>query len=144
MQVSDNSTAYIDSNKTTFYPLEGNELHSSTPGYSKLFIRNPFIGLGFEFAVVEADKKKRKFIPFFGAEFLINIIGGIYRQRPNVVAGGNPTDEIPFTIKSDVRFGIGGGIGADVRPNKNVGFTFGAKVKAPNFRENIKTHTRGK
>jgi len=135
LQNSDDNTAYIDSNEiANGYPLRGSEVYSSTPGKSVMILRNPYIGAGFEYAFTLADKKKRMWIPFVGAEFLLNVITGIYRQTPTTSV--NPTLsglEVPFTIKSDIRFGIGAGAGVNVRLGRSAGIVFGAKYKLANL-----------
>ena len=99
-----------------------------------MIIRNPYFGAGFEYAFTLADRKKRMWIPFIGAEFLINVITGIYRQTPvNAVNPSLSALEVPFTIKSDVRFGIGAGAGLNVRLGKTAGLVFGVKYKLANL-----------
>jgi len=136
LENSDDNLAYIDSNEIkSGYPLRGSEVYSSTPGKSKMILRNPYIGAGFEYAFTLADKKKRMWIPFIGAEFLLNIITGIYRQTPTIATGNSSLSglEVPFTIKSDVRFGIGVGAGLNIRLGKSAGLVFGAKYKLANL-----------
>ncbi len=135
LQNSDNTTAYIDTNDIKYgYPLKGNSVYSSTPGTSTMIIRNPFIGAGFEMAWTNADRQKRRFIPFVGVEFLVNVITGIYRQTPTVAANPSFSQlEVPFTIKSDVRMGLGASLGANYRFNKAIGIVFGAKYKLANL-----------
>jgi opacity protein-like surface antigen len=132
----DDNYAFIDSNRIAHgYPLKGSLLYDSTPGSSKIIIRNPYIGVGFEYALTTADRKKRSIIPFVGLEFLLDIVTGIYRQTPDV-AKGNPEFNnlpVPFTIKSDVRMGLGAGIGADWRFTNIFGITFGLKYKIANL-----------
>jgi hypothetical protein len=70
--------------------------------------------------------------PFFGVEFLMSVITGVYRQTSDNV----PIDrgiETAFTMKSDVRLGIGGSIGATVRFGKYAGISFGGKYKLYNL-----------
>ncbi len=135
LQNSDDNVAYIDSNEIkNGYPLSGSQTYSSTPGKSTMILRNPYVGAGFEYAFTRADRKKRKWIPFVGVEFLVNIITGIYRQTPtNTPTGQFAGLEVPFTIKSDVRIGIGGGAGVNYRFNKSIGIVFGAKYKLANL-----------
>lgn len=131
----DDNFAYIDSNEIAHgYPLKGSQTYGSTPGSSKIILRNPYVGLGFEYAFTYADKKKRSFIPFIGIELLLNVISGIYRQTPiNTPTGQFAGQTVPFTIKTDVRMGIGGGAGADWRFTKVFGITFGLKYKIANL-----------
>jgi len=135
LENTDNNVAYIDSNEiANGYPLRGSEVYSSTPGKSKMILRNPYFGAGFEYAFTMADKKKRMWIPFIGAEFLLNIITGIYRQTPTTSVNASLSGlEVPFTIKSDIRFGIGAGAGLNVRLGKSAGIVFGAKYKLANL-----------
>jgi hypothetical protein len=134
LENTDNNVAYIDSNNTHFYPLKGSQVYSSTPGKSKMIIRNPYLGAGFEYAFTMADKKKRMYIPFVGVEFLLNVITGIYRQTPTNSPNASLAGlEVPFTIKSDVRFGIGAGAGMNIRFGKGLGIVFGAKYKLANL-----------
>lgn len=131
----DNNLAYIDSNEIAHgYPLKGSAVYNSTPGTSKIIIRDPYVGMGFEYAFTKIDKKKRRIIPFVGIEFVLNVLTGVYRQSANTSA--NPyTQGIPLnaTIKSDIRVGLGGGIGADWRFTKGFGITFGFKYKIANL-----------
>lgn len=137
LENTDNNFAYIDSNRiANGYPLRGSDVYSPTPGTSKMILRNPYIGAGFEYAFTLADKKKRMWIPFIGAEFLVNVITGIYRQTPttaNPPSSGLSGLEVPFTIKSDIRFGIGAGAGLNIRLGKGAGIVFGAKYKLANL-----------
>jgi opacity protein-like surface antigen len=137
IQGSDNSTAFIGTNwisTTTGYPLPGNQLPVPTTGTSKIIFRMPFVGAGFEYAFVEADKFKRRFIPFIGVDLNVSVITGIYRQTPTVVIGPiAPNVETAFTIKPDVRMGFGVGAGADVRFIPNFGMTFGIKYRMVNL-----------
>ena len=73
-------------------PVKGSEVYSSTPGKSKMILRNPYFGAGFEYAFTLADKKKRMWIPFIGAEFLLNIILNILSCRHR--AGGELVDTL--------------------------------------------------
>jgi len=128
LQGSDDHYAYISTNEiSNGYPLRGSALFDSTPGTSSIILRAPYVGLGFEYAFTYADKKKRSFIPFIGVEFLTSIITGMYRQTPT---NGLP---VPFTIKTDVRVGIGAGAGADWRFTPAFGMTFGFKYKLANL-----------
>jgi hypothetical protein len=138
-QNSDNSVAYIRDNlidggypnpDKTSIPIQG------TPGQgsSEIFLRIPYIGAGFEYAVTTVDRKKRKWYPYFGVEFLLSVISGIYRQTSNEAPGPNsPGVETGYTIKTDVRMGIGGGLGAAIRIGKFGGISFGGKYKLFNL-----------
>jgi hypothetical protein len=134
-QNSDNSTAYLDTNWIiNGYPYKGSSIAKSTPGKSEIFLRIPYIGAGFEYAVTGIDKKKRMWYPYFGVEFLMSVITGTYRQTPiNAVLPQFSNLEVSYTIKSDLRVGIGGGIGATVRFGKTAGISFGAKYKLYNL-----------
>jgi hypothetical protein len=131
----DDNFAYIDSNRiANGYPLHGSALYSPTPGSSKIIFRNPYVGLGFEYAYTTADRKKRSFIPFVGIELILNVITGIYRQTPiSTPTGYFAGQTVPFTIKPDVRLGLGAGMGADWRFTKVFGITFGFKYKIANL-----------
>lgn len=134
LQGSDNSTAWIDSNWIrSGYPLPGSLLYNSIAGTSRIILRNPFIGAGFEVAFVEVEKKKRQFIPFIGVEFLMNFITGMYRQKPTETKGPAPNIETAHTIKLDFRMGIGAGLGANIRFTSGFGIVFGAKYKFANL-----------
>jgi len=137
LQGSNDKWAYIDSNEIAHgYPLRGTQLYDSTPGTSKIILRNPYIGLGFEFAWTDIDKKKRSIIPFLGFEMVLNVITGIYSQTPLNVPPPNSQFSglyVPYTIKSDVRVGIGVSLGADWRLTKSFGLAFGTKYKLANL-----------
>jgi hypothetical protein len=144
LQASDDGTAYIGTNwipagQTGGYPLPGNQYFGSSSlptvsGSSKIIFRIPHIGAGFEYAFVDVDKYKRRFIPFIGTDLDLSIITGIYRQTPNNTYGSIPAgQETAFTIKPDVRFGFGVGTGADVRFIPNFGMVFGVKYKFANL-----------
>lgn len=136
LQGSNSQYAFIKTNiitSTSGYPFPNNQLPDSTFGSSTIVFRIPYVGLGFEYAFTEVDRKKRQFIPFVGVDFFVDVITGMYRQtqNPAVVSGGDV--ETPFTIKTDVRLGIGAGTGADVRFTPNFGMTFGMKYKFANL-----------
>ncbi len=134
LQGSDDNFAYIDSNYISKgYPLKGSAQYQSTPGKSNIIFRVPYIGVGFEYAFVEANKK-RTFIPFIGLGFTVNIINGMYRQTPvTAKTPGLSGVEVPFTIKTDVRVGITAGAGADIKLTKSFGLTFGTKFQYSNL-----------
>jgi opacity protein-like surface antigen len=134
LQGSDDNLAYIDSNYISKgYPLKGSAQYKSTPGKSNIIYRIPYVGVGFEYAFVEANKK-RTFIPFIGVGFTVNIINGMYRQTPTTSARPEYSGlEIPFTIKTDVRIGITAGAGADIKLTKSFGLTFGTKFQYSNL-----------
>lgn len=137
LQAKDDQKIYISSNIITGgYPLSGNAItfdpNNVIAGQSEMFLRIPYFGAGFEYAVTTADKKKRMWYPFFGVEFLASVITGVYRQTSSNV----PTAagiETAYTIKSDLRVGIGGGIGAAIRFGKYAGISFGGKYKLFNL-----------
>jgi hypothetical protein len=135
MQNSDDNTAYIKNNIIeNGYPDPTLNLPQPGAGNSEIFIRIPHIGAGFEYAVTTVDRKKRKWYPYFGVEFLMSVITGIYRQTSiNAPPPNSPGDETGYTIKSDVRMGLGGGIGAAVRFGKYAGISFGGKYKIYNL-----------
>jgi hypothetical protein len=134
LQSSDDQNAYINTNWiNNGYPLKNNEVFGTpVAGQSEMFLRIPHIGAGFEYAITNVDKKKRMWYPFFGVEFLMSVITGVYRQTSNNVpiqAGV----ETAFNIKTDVRMGIGAGLGATIRLGKSAGITFGSKYKLANL-----------
>lgn len=135
LQNSEPNTAYIRENIiNNGYPSPGNYIPPSGPGSSEMFLRIPYVGAGFEFAVTRVDKKKRKWYPFFGAEFLLSVITGTYRQTSlNAPSENSPGVETGYTIKTDVRMGIGGSLGAAVRLGKYGGISFGGKYKLYNL-----------
>ncbi len=136
LQNKDDAFAYINTNFIdNGYPLENNQLYTPVSGgTSEIFLRIPYFGAGFEYAVTGVDKKKRAWYPFFGVEFLMSVIAGTYRQTlPTSVAGIPAGEEVSFTVKSDVRLGIGGGLGAAFRFGKYAGITFGGKYKIANL-----------
>lgn len=137
MQAKDDANIFVDSNIISgVYPLGGNRItydpNNIKSGKSEMFLRIPYIGAGFEYAVTTVDKKKRMWFPFFGVEFLASIITGVYRQTSHVVPVA-PDVETAYTIKSDLRIGLGAGLGATVRFGKSAGITFGAKYKLFNL-----------
>jgi hypothetical protein len=114
------------------YPLGNDSTFEKTyTGTSEIFLRIPYVGAGFEYALTNVDKKKRMWYPFFGVEVLLSVINGIYRQTP--AEGPLSGLEVAYTIKSDVRVGFGGGIGATVRFGKTAGISFGGKYKLFNL-----------
>ncbi|MEO8512078.1 MAG: hypothetical protein ABI543_00830 [Ignavibacteria bacterium] len=137
LQAKDDGNIFIDSNiiRST-YPLNGNRItydpNNVRSGKSEMFLRIPYIGAGFEYAVTTVDKKKRMWYPFFGVEFLASIITGVYRQTSSNVPVA-PGVETAYTIKSDLRIGLGAGLGATVRFGKSAGIVFGAKYKLFNL-----------
>lgn len=137
LQRKNNSNIFIDSNIIKgVYPFLGTRItydpNNIISGKSELFIRIPYIGAGFEYAITTVDKNKRMWYPFFGVEFLASLITGVYRQTSaNVPIQANI--ETAFTIKSDLRIGLGAGLGATVRFGKSAGITFGAKYKLFNM-----------
>lgn len=137
MQATDDQNIYVSSNNILGgYPLGGNAItfnpNNVLSGKSEMFLRIPYFGAGFEYAVTTVDKKKRMWYPFFGVEFLASIITGVYRQTSANVPTA-PNIETAFTIKSDLRVGIGGGLGATIRFGKSAGITFGGKYKLYNL-----------
>lgn len=137
MQSKDDANIFVDSNIINgVYPLTGNRItydpNNVKSGKSEMFLRIPYIGAGFEYAVTTVDKKKRMWFPFFGVEFLASIVTGVYRQTSSNVPVA-PGVETAFTIKSDLRIGLGAGLGATVRFGKSAGITFGAKYKLFNL-----------
>jgi len=135
LQNSDASVAYIQNNIiNNGYPFLNNQVPISGPGNSEIFFRIPYVGAGFEYAVTTVDKLKRKWYPFFGVEFLMSVIAGTYRQVSTTAPSINsPGVETAYTIKSDVRLGIGGGMGASIRLGTRAGITFGGKYKLYNL-----------
>jgi hypothetical protein len=137
LQASDNSIAYLDSNIIRKkYPFTGSQLPTSTPGKSEMFLRIPYFGAGFEYAFTNVDKKKRMWYPFIGVEVDMSVIAGTYRQTPtNTSNPGNAFagQEVTFTMKSDLRVGLGFGVGAAVRLGKVAGISFGGKYKMFNL-----------
>jgi len=135
LQGSDDSKAYIADNEIAHgYPLTGSQLFTSTTGTSAIILRNPYVGAGFEYAFTSADYKKRQWIPFFGVEMVANIITGVYRQTPTVSTQPQLSGvEITYTIKTDVRVGIGMGAGLDLRLTKGFGLVTGFKWKYANL-----------
>lgn len=135
MQGKDNNTAYIGNNIiNTRYPFYGDSIPTPGAGSSEIILRIPHIGVGFEYAVTKADKKKRMWYPFFGVEFLASVITGIYRQTSNNAPAANtPGVETGYTIKSDLRVGVGAGLGAAFRFGKSFGLSVGGKYKLFNL-----------
>jgi len=137
MQAKDDANIYVTANNwKNGYPLSGNNItydpNNIQSGKSEIFLRMPYIGAGFEYAVTNVDKKKRMWYPFFGVEFLASVITGVYRQTSaNVPIQANI--ETAFTIKSDLRVGFGGGLGATIRFGKSAGITIGGKYKLYNL-----------
>jgi hypothetical protein len=134
LQSSDDQNAYINTNWiNNGYPLKNNQVFSTpVAGQSEMFLRIPYFGAGFEYAITTVDKKKRMWYPFFGVEFLMNVITGVYRQTSNNVPISAGV-ETAFNIKTDVRMGIGAGLGATIRFGKSAGITFGSKYKLANL-----------
>jgi len=122
------STAFLDTNRISIFPLPGLASFRSTPGTSRIFLHNFNVGPGFEYAFVN----KTRWTPHIGAEFDLNILFGTYRQTPNDAAGAGPEGQVSFTIKQAVRFGFGVGAGIHLRVHKIVGFAFCTKYKFAN------------
>ncbi len=134
LQNKDDNTAFIAANVINGVYPDPNSTPTSGPGSSEIFLRMPYFGAGFEYAVTGVDKKKRMWYPFFGVEFLMSVIAGTYRQISTTAAPENsPNVETAFTVKSDVRLGFGGGLGATIRFGKYAGITFGGKYKLANL-----------
>ena len=132
---SDDQNAFVTTNYiNTGYPLSSDSVYTNPDGgSSEMFLRIPYFGAGFEYAITTVDKKKRMWYPFFGVEFIMNVITGTYRQINNNPAVVEPGIETAYTIKSDVRLGIGAGMGATIRFGKYAGITFGGKYKLANL-----------
>jgi hypothetical protein len=126
---NDGSTAYLDSNVLSTFPLPGNGTYSSVSGSSKMLLHNFNFGLGFSYAFAN----RTRWTPFLGADLDVNILFGTYRQTPNAVVGNNIADEVSYTINQGVRFGFGLGGGVHLRVSKYVGFLFEAKYKLTNL-----------
>lgn len=136
LQNKDDATAYIKENiiKNGYPDPDKQSIPATGPGNSEIFLRIPYIGAGFEYAATAVDKKKRMWYPFFGVEFLMSVITGVYRQTSDQAPSINsPGVETGYTIKSDVRIGLGGGIGATIRLGKSAGISFGGKYKLFNL-----------
>lgn len=132
MQNKDDNFAYIKSNYVNSgYPYPSGT-DTAVSGKSELFLRIPSIAAGFEYAFTNVDKKKRKWYPHIGVEFLMSVIAGTYRQTSaNVTV--DPNLETSYTIKSDVRVGFAAGLGATIRLGRSAGITFGGKYKLYNL-----------
>ncbi|MCX7878050.1 MAG: hypothetical protein N2510_05330 [Ignavibacteria bacterium] len=133
-QAKDDNNSYIPRNIIdNGYPLRNDSVFNNpVAGKSELFLRIPYIGAGFEYAITTVDRKKRMWYPHIGVEMLLSVITGIYRQNsPNVQI--EPNVETGYTIKSDVRVGLGAGLGATIRFGKRAGITFGGKYKLFNL-----------
>jgi hypothetical protein len=133
-QAKDDNNAYIPRNIIdNGYPLRNDSIFNNpVAGQSEIFIRVPHIGAGFEYAFTNVDRKKRMWYPHIGVEMLLSVVTGIYRQTsPNVLI--EPNVETGYTIKSDVRVGVGGALGATIRFGKVAGITFGGKYKLYNL-----------
>lgn len=135
LQAKDNSTAYIANNLIgSGYPFRDDSIPVPGVGSSEIFLRIPYFAAGFEYAVTTVDKKKRMWYPFFGVEFIASVITGTYRQTStNAPTANSPGVETGYTIKSDLRIGIGGSIGATIRLGKSAGISFGGKYKLYNL-----------
>jgi hypothetical protein len=135
MQASDDNTAYIGDNIIKGgYPYAADSIPTPAAGSSEIFLRIPYLAAGFEYAFTNIDRKKRMWYPHIGVEMLLSVITGTYRQiSPNAPAANAPGVETGYSIKTDVRVGIGAGLGATVRFGKNMGITFGGKYKLFNL-----------
>jgi hypothetical protein len=135
MQASDDNTAYIGDNIIKGgYPYRDDSIPTPASGNSEMFLRIPYIAAGFEYAFTNIDRKKRMWYPHIGVEMLLSVITGTYRQTsPDAPPDNAPGAETGFTIKTDVRIGIGAGLGATVRFGKRMGITFGGKYKLFNL-----------
>ncbi len=135
LQASDDNTAYIGNNIIEGgYPFKDDSIPTPAEGNSQIFIRVPHLGAGFEYAFTMVDKKKRMWYPHIGVEMILSVVTGTYRQTsPNAPASYEPGVETGYTIKTDVRLGIGAGLGATIRFGKLMGITFGGKYKIFNL-----------
>lgn len=134
LQASDDNTAYIGNNIIKGgYPYK-DSIPTPASGNSEIFLRIPHIGAGFEYAFTMVDRKKRMWYPHVGVEMILSVITGTYRQvSPNAPSGNAPGVETGYSIKTDVRVGIGAGLGATIRLGKTMGITFGGKYKLFNL-----------
>jgi hypothetical protein len=135
-QNNDDNNAWIDTNRIqNGFPV--NKIYAPVVGTSNLYIRSAYAGLGFEYAFTKADKKGI-ITPFAGIDFDLNVMWGLYKQRPDPTLGVIPGQassgvEISYTIKSDIRFGLGLGVGSSFRLSKAFGLTVGTKFKIANL-----------
>lgn len=114
-----NSVTYDDTTGSADITLKQNHLSIFLGGEYKYF------------------SKKSKFIPFAGAEFMVNFIGGSL----NMIY---PEQERNFTMNSTTRFGFQFGAGVDYILHQNIGIVVGAKYSFSNligksFKEDIGT-----
>ena len=79
------------------------------------------IGAEYNFA-----RKKTKFNPFIGAEFMINVIGGKLKID-------YPEETKDFTMNSTIRGGLQIGAGVDYVVHNNIGLVLGAKYAFANL-----------
>jgi hypothetical protein len=120
---SDETTAYIDSNKiSSVYPLPGSKRYGTVPGSSKMYMNDFYFGAGFEYDFVN----KTRWTPYLGTDLNMNVLFGIYRQT----AGNFP--QTSYIIKPGVRFGFATVAGIYYRVTQALGFTFAAKYRFAN------------
>lgn len=151
-QNEDDKYAYIDSNTITGgYPLDTSRSRGHIPQYKKIkgtsdmFIRDAYAGFGIEYAWPEV-LKTRRLIPYVGLDFTINVLWGLYRQRPDSTFPGQtgPKQQVSFTIKPGVRMGMGINAGLQYRLAEAFGLGTGIHYRWANLIGKSSERTKSK
>ena len=113
--------------QTTYVPVD-------TTGTSEVILRMPSAALGFEIAQYTDKKNLSSFT--FGLDLTMSFIfGRVNETHPYAIPGAAaPGDEVSYTMKSNVRFGLGLNVGYNYRiENSPVGFTMGTRFAFMNL-----------
>lgn len=113
--------------QTTYVPVD-------TTGTSEVILRMPYAALGFEIAQYTDKKNLSSFN--FGLDIMLSFIFGRANETLtyNVPGGETAGNEISYTMKSNVRWGLGLNIGYNYRiENSPMGFNVGARYSIANL-----------
>jgi hypothetical protein len=114
-------------NQTTYVPVD-------TTGTSEVVLRMPYAALGFEIAQYTDKKNLSSFN--FGLDLTMSFIFGRVNEThtyaiPGVAGAG---EEVSYTMKSNVRFGLGLNVGYNYRvPKSPIGFNVGTRFSLINL-----------
>ena len=113
--------------QSTYTPVD-------TTGTSEVVLRMPYAALGFEIAQYTDKKNLSSFN--FGLDVMLSFIFGRANETLtyNVPGGETAGTEISYTIKSNVRWGLGLNLGYNYRLEKSpVGFNVGTRFQIANL-----------
>lgn len=115
------------SGQSTYIPVD-------TTGTSEVILRMPYAALGFEIAQYTDKKNLSSFN--FGLDLMMSFIFGRANETLtyNVPGGESAGNEISYTMKSNLRFGLGLNVGYNYRiENSPVGFNVGSRFQLFNL-----------